>query len=91
MKNRILHVSATEAARDFSRLLDRIEAGAEAVIERHSEPVAIIGPALAAPRRVSECLAVAVAQPPSIPDPGFAKDMEEIIQAYSTGELASWD
>jgi prevent-host-death family protein len=91
MKNRILRLSATDAARDFSRLLDRVEAGAEAIIERHSEPVAVIGPAHTAPRKVSECLAAAVARPPSIPDPDFAKDMEEIIQAYSTGELASWD
>jgi len=91
MKNRILRLTATDAARDFSRLLDRVEAGAEAVIERHSEPVAIIGPAIAAPRKVSECLAVAFAQPPSIPDPDFARDMEEVIKAYSTGELASWD
>ena len=91
MKNRISRLSATEAARDFSRLLDRIQAGEEAVIERHSEPVAAIVPAARAPRRISECMAVALARPSTSPDPEFAADLEDIIRGNPAVEPPSWD
>ena len=91
MRNRILRLTATEAARDFSRLLDQIEAGAEAVIERHAEPVAVVSPAVAAPRRVSECMAVKLARRSSAADPGFAADLEDIIRGNPTTETPDWD
>jgi len=91
MKNQILRLTATEAARDFSGLLDRIEAGEEAVIERHSEPVAIIAPVAHAPRRISDCMAVALARPSSSPDPDFAADLEDIIRGNPAVEPPSWD
>ncbi len=91
MINQILRLTATEAARDFSRLLDRVEAGAEAVIERHSEPVALITPVAHAPRRISECISVALARPSSSPDPDFAADLEEIIRGNPAVEPPSWD
>lgn len=91
MKNQILRLSATEAARDFSKLLDRIEAGAEAVIERHSHPVAVMAPAEIAPRRISECLSVRLARPSTVPDPDFAKDLKRIIEGHPAAEPPSWD
>jgi antitoxin (DNA-binding transcriptional repressor) of toxin-antitoxin stability system len=89
--NQILRLSATEAARDFSRLLDRIEAGGEAIIERHSRAVALIGPAATAPRRISECLAVPLARPSAAPDSEFAADLEEIIRGNPAVEFPSWE
>lgn len=91
MQNQILRLTATEAARDFSRLLDRIEAGAEAIIERHSEPVAVISPANTAPRRLSECIAIARARPSVTPDPDFAADLEDIIRGNPVTEPPPWD
>jgi prevent-host-death family protein len=91
VKNQILRLTATEAARDFSGLLDRVEAGQEAVIERHSEPVAIIAPAGHGPRRLSECIAVALARPSSSPDPDFAADLQDIIQGNPAVEPPSWE
>lgn len=45
-------VSATEAARQFSELLDRVEAsGEEFVVMRHGRAVANIGPAVIASGR----------------------------------------
>ena len=91
MRNQILRLSATQAARGFSRLLDRIAAGAQAIIERRSLPVAVMTPAEAAPRRVSECLAVRLARPSSRLDPGFAADLEDIVRRHPTGEPPEWD
>jgi antitoxin (DNA-binding transcriptional repressor) of toxin-antitoxin stability system len=91
MRNRILRLTATEAARDFSRLLDRIEEGAEAIIERHSEPVAILMAATAAPRRASQCLAIQLARPSVTPDPDFARDLEDIIRGNPVAGPPPWD
>ena len=91
MKNQILRITATAAARDFSGLLDLVERGAEAVIERHSQPVAVIRPAETAPRRASECLALRMARPAVTPDPGFAGDLKAIIEGHPKGEPTGWE
>ncbi len=91
MKNQILRLTATEAARDFSKLLDRIEAGAEAIIERHSEPVAIMIPAAGAPRRISECMAIRLTRPSVAADPDFARDLDDIIRGNPVGEAPEWE
>jgi prevent-host-death family protein len=90
VKNRI-RITATEAARDFSRLLDRVSAGAEAVIERHTEPVAVLSPVDLAPRKLSECIAIRLARPSTSPDHRFAADLAEIIREASADEPPVWD
>ena len=45
MGNRVIHVSAAEAASDFAALLDRIRAGDEVVIEHDARPLAVLRPA----------------------------------------------
>jgi len=45
MSKRANRVSEAEAARDFPALLARVRAGAEVVIERDAEAVAVIRPA----------------------------------------------
>jgi antitoxin (DNA-binding transcriptional repressor) of toxin-antitoxin stability system len=49
MGNRVIHISAAEAASDFATLLDHVRAGIEVVIEYDAHPVAVIRPALPAP------------------------------------------
>jgi len=44
MGNRVIHVSAAQAASDFARLLDHIRAGDEVVIEYDARPVAALRP-----------------------------------------------
>ncbi|MCP5113949.1 MAG: type II toxin-antitoxin system prevent-host-death family antitoxin [bacterium] len=73
-------MSATEASRHFSRLLDRAAAGGETTIERRSSPVAVIGPATSVPRKISECVAAPLARQSAMADPGFADDLGEIIE-----------
>lgn len=91
MRNQILRLTATEAARDFSRLLDRIQEGAEAIIERHSEPVARVVGAAGTPRRISECMAIRIARPSVAPDPDFARDLQDIIKGNPAGEVSEWE
>ena len=91
VKNQIVRLSATDAARDFSRLLDQVEAGGEAIIERRSKPVAIIGPASSAPRRISECIAVPLGRPSAVADPGFADDIARIIKGHPAAAPPSWE
>ena len=90
MKNRI-RITATNAARDFSRLLDRVSAGAEAVIERHTEPVAVLSPVGGAPRKLSECIAIRLARPSTAPDDAFAADLAVIIRNAPVDEPPAWD
>ena len=90
MKNRI-RVTATTAARDFSRLLDRVSGGVEAVIERRAEPIAVLSSADHAPRRLSECIGARLAHASVAPDDGFAADLADIIREGSASEPPKWD
>jgi prevent-host-death family protein len=56
MFKRVIHVSEAEAASDFGVLLERVRAGAEIIIERDAEPVAVVHPAEPRVRRLSESL-----------------------------------
>lgn len=91
MENHISKLSATDAVRDFSRLLDRIGSGAEFIIERHGEAVAVVGPSNTAPRRLSECRAAKIPCASAAPDPRFARDLDEIIAENPAGEPPLWD
>ena len=54
-----IRVSEAEAANDFPSLLARVRAGAEVVIERDAEAVAVIRPAAPPVRLLSESLRLA--------------------------------
>lgn len=69
-------MSATEASRNFSALLNRVNAGEEIEITRSGEPVAVIGPPdawLVAGERLLDLLANA----PS-PDEEFADEVRQL-------------
>jgi len=72
-------------------VLDLVEGGTVAIIERHGKPVARIGPAWFGPRRVSECREVPWPRPSTTPDPTFAHDLKEIIKGHPVGEPPAWD
>ena len=71
--------------RDFGALLERVQAGAEVVIERDAQPLAVIRAAAPARRTISERIALAgshekeTGQSPVL-DPDFAADVEEIVR-----------
>src|SRR5207249_10172764 len=71
-------------------ILKRVEAGAEIVIERDAQPLAVIRAAAPARRTISQCIALAeahekeIGQAPEL-DPDFAADRSE----EHTSELQS--
>ncbi len=80
-----LHISEADAVRDLANILKRVEAGAEVIVERDAQPLAVLRAAAPARRTISECIALAAAhdeetgQSPVL-DPDFAADVEEIVR-----------
>ncbi len=92
----MLHVSEADAVRDMASLLQRVEAGAEVVIERDAQPVAVVRAVSPVRRTISECIALAKAHErekgeSTTLDPDFAADVEEIIRHRKPWNPPSWD
>jgi prevent-host-death family protein len=79
-------MTATEASRSFSDLLDAIEAGETVTITRGNHPVAEIGPAR---RRTGADLRAALAAVPS-PDDRFAEDIAEALTMLTSEGPDPW-
>jgi antitoxin (DNA-binding transcriptional repressor) of toxin-antitoxin stability system len=87
-----LHISEGDLAKDVRSILQRVETGAEIVIERDAQPVAVIRPAEPVRRRISECIALMPAGSMATIDSDFAKDVEAAISAHREPlEPPAWD
>ncbi len=87
-----LHISEADAVRDLAAILQRVQAGAEVVIERDSQPLAVIRAAAPPRRTISECIALMPAESTATIDPDFAKDVEAAIDAHREPlEPPAWD
>ena len=81
-----VHISENEAARDFHRLLVRVGAGEEIVIERGSSPAIVLRVAMEPRGRLlSESITLAETHARElgyepVMDADFAADLEEIIR-----------
>jgi antitoxin (DNA-binding transcriptional repressor) of toxin-antitoxin stability system len=93
----VIHISDTDAARDFASILARARAGEEVVIEADTAPVAVLRAASAPrPRRFSESIALAEARAKErgyepVMDADFAADLEEIIRNRKPGDHSGWE
>ena len=83
-------LSATDASRGFSAILDRVERGERFIVERHGRPACLITAPPVAGRRASECLALLAARPPVLLDDRFGTDLLEIL-AGEPEERRPWD
>ena len=96
MELQVLHVNEADAVIDFAGILRRVQAGAEVVIERDAQPLAVVRAAAPAHRTISECIALADAheretgQAPVL-DADFASDVEEIVRNRKPWNPPSWD
>lgn len=84
MGNRVIHISAAEAAGDFAALLERVRAGDEVVIEYDARPVAVLRPA--APASSLDKSFAAIAQ--DVPDEDWErvpKDLAKNLDHYLYG------
>lgn len=87
-----LHITEGDLARDLRSFLKRVETGAEIVVERGAQPVAVIRPPQATHRKISECVALMPADSTATIDPDFAKDVEAAIAAHREPlEPPAWD
>jgi antitoxin (DNA-binding transcriptional repressor) of toxin-antitoxin stability system len=77
-----IHISATEAARDFAGLLARVRAGAEVVIEDGPLTVAVLHTPAPPRRSIEECIALLPEDSPATIDEDFARDVEEAVAAH---------
>jgi len=93
MEREIVHLTSTETIRDIANILDRVERGAEVIVEKDKRPVAVIQPAPRPGRMLSECVALAEAHGSNVTlDEHFGKDLEEIINSHLEPLDASrWD
>lgn len=90
------HMSEAEVAKDFAAVLEKIKGGAEVVIEREAQPLAIIRAATPARRTISESIALAEAhekETGNVPrlDSDFAADMQEITRNRKPWNPPPWE
>lgn len=83
-------ISATEASRSFSRLLDEVEAGRRFVVHRRGRDVCVIAPPPVRGRRASECIEILRARSPVLLDDGFGEDIESVLAGEPVEERPSW-
>ena len=87
-----LRISEADVVRDLAAILQRVQAGAEVVIERDAQPLAVIRAATPTRRTISECIAVMSAESTATIDSDFARDVEAAIAAHREPlEPPAWD
>ncbi len=84
-------VSATEARRSFSKLLDDVEEGRRFVIHRQGRDICAMVPPPMAARRASECLALLRGRAPVLLDDRFGQDLLDVLAKERVEERPSWD
>ena len=89
--SRAKKISATEASRLFSDILDQVETGRSFLVERHGREVCLMAPPPTAARRASECLKLLRGRAPVLLDEGFAKDLLDIIAREGPEDRPAWD
>jgi antitoxin (DNA-binding transcriptional repressor) of toxin-antitoxin stability system len=77
-----VHMTEAELARDLHAVLDRVQSGAEIIVERNAQPVAILRAAEPRRRKLSEIAAGLSEHSTAKIDPGFAKDVREFVDSH---------
>ncbi|MGH7551555.1 MAG: type II toxin-antitoxin system Phd/YefM family antitoxin [Longimicrobiales bacterium] len=84
-------ISATDASRSFSRLLDEVERGRRFVVHRRGRDVCMMASPAVQGRRASECLDSLRARTPVVLDDGFNADLLELLAEEPIEERPAWD
>jgi len=94
MADLVIHISETDAARDFASVLARVRAGAEVIIEGHESkiPVAVIHLPAPPRRTLSECIALLREDSTAIMDSDFARDVKAAVESHREAlQPPEWD
>jgi antitoxin (DNA-binding transcriptional repressor) of toxin-antitoxin stability system len=92
-----VRMNENDVAANFADVLEKVRRGVEVIVEKNHQPVAIIQAPKRSGRLISECIALAKAYEEKlgyrpIPDPDFAKDVEDGIRERSQPfNPPSWD
>lgn len=90
-------MTEAEVTNNFGAVLEKLQLGAEIVVERDQRPVAIIRPPQGPGRSIDESIALAEAYEEKlgfapVPDPDFATDVQAAIDAHREPlRPTSWD
>jgi hypothetical protein len=91
-RERERRLSATEASRSFSKLLDQIESsGRRFLVHRRGRDVCVMAPPAVAGRRASECLAHLRGRSPVLLDDQFEADLLGVLADEDVEERPAWD
>jgi antitoxin (DNA-binding transcriptional repressor) of toxin-antitoxin stability system len=96
MEHDVVHVSSAEVIRDIAAILERVEHGAEVIVEKDQRAVALIQPAPRPGLLLSECIALAKEHEETrgyalTTDDDFARDLEEIVARRHEPLESRWD
>ena len=83
-------ISASEASRSFSSLLDQVESGRRFVIHRHGREVCVMAPPEVQGRPATECLEILRSRPDVRLDDRFGEDLLEIIRSEAVETGTPW-
>jgi len=87
-----IHITETDLAKDLRSILQRVETGAEVIVQRGAQAVAVIRPVEPQRRSISECIALMPVESDATIDPDFAKDVEAVISSHREPlESPPWD
>ncbi len=75
-------MTEAELARDLHAVLDRVQSGAEVIVERNAQPVAILRAAEPRRRKLSEIAAALAEHSTATIDPDFAKDVKDFVDRH---------
>ena len=83
-------ISATEASRTFSALLDKVETGHRFTVRRHGRDVCVLAPPEIDVRRASECLALLRSRGRVELDDRFGRDLMAVIASEPVEKRPRW-
>lgn len=91
-----VHISEAELARDLHEVLEKVRQGAEVIVERDDQPLAVLRAATPQRRTISECIALAEQREKDrgyavTLDPEFAAGVEQIVRNRKPWNPSSWD
>jgi antitoxin (DNA-binding transcriptional repressor) of toxin-antitoxin stability system len=91
-----LHISEAELARDLHAVLEKVRQGAEVIVERNHQPLAVLRAATPQRRTISESIALAEQRDKQrgyavTLDPECAADIEQIVRNRKPWNPSSWD
>jgi antitoxin (DNA-binding transcriptional repressor) of toxin-antitoxin stability system len=87
-----LHLTDLEVAQNFSAVLEKVRQGLEVVVEHDHQPVAVLRPAVAPRRRVSQVLELTPKDSTAVMDADFARDIQAAIDGHREAlEPPAWD